>query len=63
MLFLKSPQTCRTGEVPRPVAVVQLASTLGHRTVRCYLLHIACSGITPGLADILTSPVRHWSPQ
>ena len=63
VLFLKSLQICRTGEVPRAVAVVQLASALRHRTVRCYLLHIAYSGITPGLSDILTSPVRHCTPR
>jgi len=48
---------CRTGEVPRPVALIQLASPFGARAVRCYLLHIACSGITQSLYKILCSPV------
>ena len=49
--------SCRTGEIPRPVALVQLASWLGPTAVRCYLLHIACSGITPSLSRILCSMV------
>ncbi|CAK0738070.1 hypothetical protein CVIRNUC_000989 [Coccomyxa viridis] len=47
--------TYRTGEIPRPVALIQLASWLGPAAVRCHLLHIACSGITPSLSRILCS--------
>ncbi|CAL5223984.1 g6596 [Coccomyxa viridis] len=48
--------TYRTGEVPRPIAVIQLALPMGPTAMRCYLLHIACSGITPSLSRILCSP-------
>ena len=48
--------------MPRPVAVIQLALPGGSTAVRCYLLHIACSGITHSLSRILCSPVRPSSP-
>ena len=43
--------------MPRPIAVIQLALPMGPTAMRCYLLHIACSGITPSLSRILCSPV------
>ena len=39
------------------MALIQLASRLGPSAVRCHLLHIACSGITPSLSKILCSAV------
>ena len=49
---------CRTGEAPRPAALIQLAVQPGAGPPRVYLLHICACGVTPALQAVLCSPVR-----
>lgn len=49
--------TYKAGEVPRKTALLQLCSRDCSGSYRCWLLHIAHSGITPSLLQLLQSEV------
>ncbi len=49
--------TYKAGEAPRKTALLQLCSRKQHGQYQCLLLHIAHSGITPALIQILGSEV------
>ncbi|KAK9917730.1 hypothetical protein WJX75_007618 [Coccomyxa subellipsoidea] len=48
--------TYRTGETPRPVALIQLALRPAGGGYRVFLLHVCHSGLTPSLLTLLRSP-------
>jgi hypothetical protein len=49
--------TYRTGEAPRPAALIQLCvPSTSASGAECYLLHVARTGITPGLTRLLVAP-------
>ena len=50
--------TYKAGEVPRKTALLQLCSREPNGSYRCWLLHIAHSGVTPCLLQLLQSEVR-----
>ena len=50
--------TYKAGEVPRKTALLQLCSKEANGSYRCWLLHIAHSGVTPCLLQLLQSEVR-----
>ena len=50
--------TYKAGGVPRKTALLQLCSKEPNGSYKCWLLHIAHSGVTPCLLQLLQSEVR-----